>query len=177
MLNLLIFAIIFLPISTQITDFNPCNVDDSTCMPLEDFEQNCTCILLPDDNFYNVTDDLYLFMTGYPIHMSYITQAEMEPLFRKKLSLRIPKSHYYDASAVDENIYRNLRISEKMALFVVASDKSAEYLRSEAIAQKDNRWCLEGECNAFVYESNVVNKTEASSAHFPIIKIPENWDN
>ncbi|EGT44659.1 hypothetical protein CAEBREN_26296 [Caenorhabditis brenneri] len=150
------------------SDFNPCNLDDSTCMPLEDFDQNCTCILLPDEKLYNVTDDVYLFLTGYPIHMSYITQTPLAPLFRKKLSVRIPKSHYYDSTEPDQNIYRNLKIHEKMALFVVSTEKSAdvlkylidnEFLRTEAIAKADNRWCLEGECNAFIYESGTVNRT------------------
>ncbi|CAL2035297.1 unnamed protein product [Caenorhabditis brenneri] len=156
------------------SDFNPCNLDDSTCMPLEDFDQNCTCILLPDEKLYNVTDDVYLFLTGYPIHMSYITQTPLAPLFRKKLSVRIPKSHYYDSTEPDQNIYRNLKIHEKMALFVVSTEKSAdvlkylidnEFLRTEAIAKADNRWCLEGECNAFVYESGTVNRTIGIYSH------------
>ncbi|EGT44260.1 hypothetical protein CAEBREN_18590 [Caenorhabditis brenneri] len=74
------------------SDFNPCNLDDSTCMPLEDFDQNCTCILLPDEKLYN-------------------------------------------------------------------------FLRTEAIAKADNRWCLEGECNAFVYESGTVNRTIGIYSH------------
>ncbi|CAP33962.1 Protein CBG15793 [Caenorhabditis briggsae] len=152
------------------SDFNPCNIDDSTCMPLEDFDQNCTCILLPDQKLYNVSDDVYLFMTGYPIHMSYISQTPIAELFRKKLSIRIPKAHYYDSSEPDRNIYRNLKISEKMALFEVSTDKSAiilqylienQFLRTEAITKANNRWCLEGECNAFLYESGTVNKSLA----------------
>ncbi|CAP33853.2 Protein CBG15665 [Caenorhabditis briggsae] len=156
------------------SDFNPCNIDDSTCMPLEDFDQNCTCILLPDQKLYNVSDDVYLFMTGYPIHMSYISQTPIAELFRKKLSIRIPKAHYYDSSEPDRNIYRNLKISEKMALFEVSTDKSAiilqylienQFLRTEAITKANNRWCLEGECNAFLYESGTVNKSLGIYSH------------
>ncbi|CAI2349608.1 unnamed protein product [Caenorhabditis sp. 36 PRJEB53466] len=98
----------------------------------------------------------------------------MVPLFRKKLSVRIPKAHYYDASEPDQNVYRNLKITERMALFVVSAEKSAtvlqylidnQYLHTEAITRDDNRWCLEGECNAFVFESNVVNKTLGIYSH------------
>lgn len=56
-------------------------------------------------------------------------QTEMVPLFRKKLSVRIPQSHFYDASEPDQNVYRNMKIAEKMALFVVNSEKSAEVLK------------------------------------------------
>lgn len=37
--------------------------------------------------------------------------------------------------------------------------RNFQFLRTDAITKQDNRWCLEGECNAFVYESNIVNKT------------------
>ncbi|CCD73845.1 Insulin/EGF-Receptor L Domain protein [Caenorhabditis elegans] len=158
----------------EFSDFNPCNVDDSTCMPLEDFDQNCTCILLSDDKFFNVTDDVYLFMTGYPIHMSYITQTEIAKLFRKKLSIRIPKFQYYDASEPDTNLYQQMKIEEKMTLFVVSTEKNTEimkyliynqFLRTEAITKSDNRWCMEGECNAFVYESSTINRTIGVYSH------------
>lgn len=86
-------------------------------------------------------------MTGYPIHMSYITQVrsndkmleksikkidfqtEIAKLFRKKLSIRIPKFQYYDASEPDTNLYQQMKIEEKMTLFVVSTEKNTEIMK------------------------------------------------
>ncbi|CAB3402290.1 unnamed protein product [Caenorhabditis bovis] len=165
-LHRLIFSVIILKLAAG---FNPCNVDDSICMPLEDFEENCTCLLLSDGPI-NVTDDLYMFMTGYPIHMSYIKQTELQPLFRKKLDVRIPSSRFYeDTFDFPERLFQSMDIEENMAFFEADSSKIenvVNYLiengliRTKALSTKENRWCLEGECNAFVFETGIINRTQ-----------------
>ncbi|CAI5445564.1 unnamed protein product [Caenorhabditis angaria] len=175
---LILFAILFSNINSQ---FNPCLIDPSICIAFEDFDVNCTCILLPDENsksIKNITDEVYLWFSGLPISLDFIQTVTIEKLFREKLSIRIPQSRFYDFQdqELSENIYRNLEIVENIALFEVNSSKSQatldylienEIIRSSQLSNSTQiqKWCLEGECNAFVYESQILNRTEGIYSH------------
>ncbi|CAD6188484.1 unnamed protein product [Caenorhabditis auriculariae] len=166
-------SLIWCLLSSLLYAFNPCLYDDSACLPLEDFQENCSCILV--DKKFNDSGEFSMFFDGYPVPFYYFKQVEVEQLYRDKLSIRLPKENIFpDHSDLSENIYGNLEVEENLILFTancsmtsLIVEKLIEegFIRTSMLKNSSNRWCQEGECNAFVYESGVFNKTEGVYSH------------
>lgn len=170
-LPLLIVSVLLLN-ESECQEFNPCSIDDSICMPLEDFQENCTCILLSDKPF-NSSDEIFLYFSGYPIPLKYFKQVELDPFFRDKLDVRIPRKDFYSVDEYfPEHIFKSFEIEENLALFLANSSSDifsflneTQLLRTAQLRQFADKWCSEGECNAFVYESTVRNRSAGVYSH------------
>ncbi|KAK5966067.1 hypothetical protein GCK32_002576 [Trichostrongylus colubriformis] len=140
---------------------NPCMVDRDACVPIEDFEVNCTCILTSGEPI-NATDDVFMFFMGHQFPFYLFKQVisvmnsfyvKMPKLFREKLNLRIPAVHDFEASLdMPETIYKNLRFEENMALFLFNSSSTTaiirmlineSYIRTGDMQQNSDKWCIE----------------------------------
>ncbi|VDL72479.1 unnamed protein product [Nippostrongylus brasiliensis] len=140
------FSLVLLITYRSVSSLNPCMIDPSACLPLEDFEVNCTCILIHGEPI-NATDDVYMYFVGHQFPLY---------LFRQS-SLDMP-----------ETIYKNLNFDEDMALFLVNSTMNAEilrmlinesYIRTPELRNNSDKWCAEGECAAFVHTEEPFNKS------------------
>ncbi|KAL6725938.1 hypothetical protein Aduo_007958 [Ancylostoma duodenale] len=168
------FTVLLLIAYRVVTSLNPCMIDRGACLPIEDFEVNCTCILTPKEPI-NDTDDVYMFFMGHQFPLYLFRQVEMPKLFRKKLDVRIPSAHDFQSSFdLPDTIYKNLRFEEKMALFLANSTAAPailhhlineSYIRSPDLRENSDKWCAEGECAAFVHREAPFNKTSGVYAH------------
>ncbi|KAK6023073.1 hypothetical protein OSTOST_11204 [Ostertagia ostertagi] len=125
------------------TSLNPCMVDRDACVPIEDFEVNCTCILISGEPI-NATDDVFMYFMGhqFPFYLF------------KQLNVRIPSADDFETSLdMPETIYKNLRFEENMALFLVNASKSTaiirmlineSYIRTRDMRENSEKWCVEG---------------------------------
>ncbi|CAJ0597198.1 unnamed protein product [Cylicocyclus nassatus] len=157
-----------------VLSLNPCMIDRDACVPIEDFEVNCTCILTAKEPI-NATDDVYMFFMGHQFPLYLFRQIKMPQIFRKKLDVRIPSEQDFQASFdLPDTIYKNLRFEENMALFMANSSASAailhhlineSYIRTPDLRENSDKWCAEGECAAFVHREAPFNKSSGIYAH------------
>ncbi|WKX93562.1 hypothetical protein Q1695_011103 [Nippostrongylus brasiliensis] len=147
------FSLVLLIAYRSVSSLNPCMIDPSACLPLEDFEVNCTCILIHGEPI-NATDDVYMYFVGHQFPLYLFRQVKMPDTFREMLNIRIPAAHDFQSSLdMPETIYKNLNFEEDMALFLVNSTMNAEilrmlinesYIRTPELRNNSDKWCAEG---------------------------------
>ncbi|VDO53733.1 unnamed protein product [Haemonchus placei] len=145
------------------SSLNPCMVDRDACLPIEDFEVNCSCILISGEPI-NATDEVFMYFMGHQFPFYLFSQ-----IFREKLNLRIPAAHDFETSLdMPEAIYKNLRFEENMALFLINSSRTTDiirmlinesYIRTREMRENSDKWCTEGECAVFLHAEEPFNKT------------------
>ncbi|KAK6746123.1 hypothetical protein RB195_012312 [Necator americanus] len=73
--NACAFVLLILIAYRLVTSLNPCMIDRSACLPIEDFEVNCTCILTSKEAI-NDTDDVYMYFMGHQFPLYLFKQVE-----------------------------------------------------------------------------------------------------
>ncbi|KJH41795.1 hypothetical protein DICVIV_12223 [Dictyocaulus viviparus] len=175
MSTLSIRSIVLLSITHQLqTLFNPCMIDRDTCMPIEDFEVKCTCILTSKQPI-NATDDIFLHFMGHEFPFYLFMQVEMPNVLRRKLNLRIPASHHLQSTLdIPKKIYKNFEFYENMALFLansIMSDKilrhliMENYIQTSDLRENSDKWCVDGECAAYVHIEEPFNRSTGIYPH------------
>ncbi|VDM56677.1 unnamed protein product [Angiostrongylus costaricensis] len=146
---------------------NPCMFDRDACLPIEDFEVNCTCILTSKEPI-EATEDIFMFFMGHEFPFYLFKQAEpANPGFS---SLAFIAGHARDhlQGIAFVGGARNLRFEENMALFLANSTmcpkilrhlKNENYIRTSDLRENSAKWCAEGECEAFVHTEELFNKS------------------
>ncbi|CAI4232485.1 unnamed protein product [Auanema sp. JU1783] len=157
-----------------VLSLNPCKIDSTACVPIEDFETNCTCILISGKPI-NASEDVFLYFMGYEFPLNLFSQVPISKLFRDKLNSRLPKKTDYESSLdLPQTIFRNLQTDENMALFIVNSTRSTEiiarlinesFIQTDDLRNNSDKWCSEGECSAFVHSTITLNRTIGIYSH------------
>ncbi|GMT18408.1 hypothetical protein PFISCL1PPCAC_9705, partial [Pristionchus fissidentatus] len=163
-------------LTTVLAQYNPCLIDKSACVPFYDFDVGCTCILQPtSDDYRNTTkDDVVMMIMGNAFPLRIFDQYVFPTLFRDKLDFRIPSERDFEyVPELPETIYQSLSIDETMTLFVgnsslldsvLTSLTNLSVLHSPSLERILSKYCDEGECQLFIDEVSIYNRTSGDYA-------------